>query len=45
MPITYADTDRLEKAVGFKPYTSIEEGIGNFVSWYNGEWQEYLNKK
>ena len=45
VPITYADTDRLEKAVGFKPYTSIEEGIGNFVSWYNGEWQEYLNKK
>ncbi len=45
VPITYADTDRLEKAVGFKPHTSIEEGIDNFVQWYNGEWQEYLNKE
>ncbi len=31
---TYADTDALEKAVGFRPDTSIEEGVGKFVDWY-----------
>lgn len=31
---TFANTEDLEKAVGFKPSTSIEEGISRFVSWY-----------
>jgi len=31
---TYADIDALEEAVGFRPTTSIEEGIGKFVDWY-----------
>jgi len=31
---TYADIDRLEAAVGYKPATSIEEGIERFVGWY-----------
>lgn len=31
---TYADIDDLFDAVGFKPATSIETGIGRFVSWY-----------
>ncbi len=34
VPETYADIEALEKAVGFRPSTSIEEGIGNFVDWY-----------
>lgn len=34
VPETYADIDTLTQAVGFKPSTSIEEGIGNFVEWY-----------
>ena len=34
VPITYASTDRLEKAVGFKPVTSIEEGLEKFANWY-----------
>ena len=34
VPATYADVDDLEQAVGFKPRTSIEEGIGRFVDWY-----------
>lgn len=34
VPETYANIDALEKAVGFKPATSIEEGIGKFVDWY-----------
>src|SRR5699024_523707 len=31
---TYADTARLEAAVGYKPQTSIEHGIQQFVNWY-----------
>lgn len=34
VPETYADIDALEKAVGFRPITTIEEGIGKFVDWY-----------
>ncbi len=31
---TYADVDDIVKDTGFKPSTSIEEGIGKFVRWY-----------
>lgn len=31
---TYADTARLEAAVGYKPQTEIEHGIQQFVNWY-----------
>lgn len=31
---TYADVSNLEKAIGFKPGTSIEEGLKQFVGWY-----------
>lgn len=31
---TYADTDRLETAVGYKPQMDIETGMKNFVEWY-----------
>lgn len=31
---TYADTARLEAAVGYKPQTEIEQGIQKFVDWY-----------
>ncbi|MEZ0327133.1 MAG: NAD-dependent epimerase [Fimbriimonas sp.] len=34
VPATYADTSALEAATGFKPSTSLEEGIGKFVAWY-----------
>jgi len=34
VPITYADIDDLEKAVGYRPETSIEVGIERFVMWY-----------
>ncbi|MEQ8363087.1 MAG: NAD-dependent epimerase [Cyclobacteriaceae bacterium] len=34
VPETYADIDALEKEVGFRPSTSIEDGIGKFVDWY-----------
>ncbi|MDH5570224.1 MAG: NAD-dependent epimerase [Gammaproteobacteria bacterium] len=31
---TYADIDALIDAVGFKPSTTLSEGIKNFVEWY-----------
>lgn len=34
VPATYASTDKLQEAVGFKPATSIEEGLQKFADWY-----------
>lgn len=34
VPATYADVDDLMQDVGFKPSTSIKEGIQKFVDWY-----------
>lgn len=34
VPITYASTELLEQAIGFKPKTSIEEGLQKFAEWY-----------
>lgn len=31
---TYADIEELQRYIGFKPVTSIEEGIKYFVDWY-----------
>ncbi|SFR49143.1 NAD-dependent epimerase [Thiomicrospira sp. ALE5] len=36
VPITYADVDDLIADTGFKPATSIEDGIAKFVEWYKG---------
>lgn len=34
VPATYADVDDLMRDVGFKPSTSIEDGIRRFIAWY-----------
>ena len=34
VPATFADIDALESAVGFRPSTTIEDGIAKFVAWY-----------
>jgi UDP-glucuronate 4-epimerase len=34
VPATYADIEALEAAVGYRPSTSIDEGVGKFVDWY-----------
>ncbi|MCJ7992215.1 SDR family NAD(P)-dependent oxidoreductase [Priestia megaterium] len=41
VPATYASTDLLQNAVGFKPETSIEEGLQKFSNWY----VDYYNMK
>ncbi|MGO2055302.1 MAG: NAD-dependent epimerase [Halomonadaceae bacterium] len=34
VPDTYADSSELESAVGYKPATSVKEGVAKFVAWY-----------
>ena len=34
VPVTYADTSALEADFGFKPSTSLREGIRKFAEWY-----------
>lgn len=34
VPITYADTSALERDFGFKPSTSLREGLRAFAQWY-----------
>ena len=36
VPATYANTEALETAVGFRPATPVEVGIHRFVDWYKG---------
>jgi len=38
VPETFADVDDLMRDVGFKPDTSIEDGIRQFVAWYRGQY-------
>ena len=34
VPITYADTSALEKDFGYKPSTSLRDGLRKFAGWY-----------
>jgi UDP-glucuronate 4-epimerase len=34
VPATWADVDDLYKNLGYKPNTSVQDGIMNFVKWY-----------
>ena len=34
VPVTYADTSALEADFGFKPSTSLREGLRSFAEWY-----------
>lgn len=39
VPATYADIDDLTKDIGFKPTTSIHDGLSQFVKWYTSYYQ------
>ncbi|MGP6146551.1 SDR family NAD(P)-dependent oxidoreductase [Jeotgalibaca sp. A122] len=41
VPATYASTDKLKEAIGFKPETTIQDGLQKFTDWYVA----YYNKK
>ncbi len=34
VPVTFADTSALERDFGFKPHTSLREGLRRFAEWY-----------
>lgn len=34
VPVTYADTSALERDFGFKPSTSLRDGLRKFIEWY-----------
>lgn len=34
---TYADTSRLEQECGYKPTTSLHDGIGKFIEWFKSD--------
>ncbi len=36
VPVTYADTTALERDFGFKPATTLREGLRRFAEWYKG---------
>ena len=40
VPVTFADTTMLERDFGFKPSTSLREGLRKFAEWYR---EFYLN--
>ena len=34
VPVTYADTSALERDYGYKPSTSLRDGLRAFAEWY-----------
>lgn len=42
VPVTFADTEPLERDFGFKPHTSLREGLRKFAEWYK---EFYMEKK
>ena len=40
VPDTYADVQELVDDVGYKPTTSVEDGISRFVAWYKDFYRE-----
>jgi UDP-glucuronate 4-epimerase len=34
VPATYADVEDLEREIGFRPTTTIEDGVARFAKWY-----------
>lgn len=40
VPVTYADTSELERDFGFKPSTSLRDGLRAFALWYKGYMKE-----
>jgi UDP-glucuronate 4-epimerase len=39
VPDTYADVSELERDVGYRPATSVEDGVQRFVDWYRDYYQ------
>ena len=42
VPVTYADTEALERDYGYKPGTSLRNGLRKFAEWYSGFYGEQI---
>ena len=42
VPVTYADTTALEEDFGFKPHTTLREGLRRFAEWYKEFYRETI---
>ena len=42
VPVTYADTDDLERDFGFRPSTSLRDGLRKFAKWYKEFYRIHL---
>ncbi len=42
--ITYADTSKAQKLLGYNPKTSIEKGMRNFIEWYSKGRQKEISR-
>ena len=40
VPVTFADTEPLERDFGFKPHTPLSEGLRKFAEWYKEFYME-----
>ncbi|MBR3865295.1 MAG: protein CapI, partial [Clostridia bacterium] len=40
VPVTFADVSDLERDFGFKPQTSLREGLRRFAQWYHEFYQK-----
>ena len=40
VPVTFADTEPLERDLGFKPHTPLREGLRKFAEWYKEFYME-----
>ena len=40
VPATFADVGELQRAVGYKPQTPIEVGVGRFAEWYRSYYRK-----
>ncbi|MDR2919394.1 MAG: GDP-mannose 4,6-dehydratase [Tannerella sp.] len=34
VPVTYADTGKLKQKINYKPQTSVEDGVSEFIKWF-----------
>lgn len=44
VPVTYADSEALERDYGFKPSTDIRTGLRKFAEWYKSYYIDKLDK-
>ena len=40
VPVTYADTEALERDFGYRPETDLRTGLRKFAEWYKGYYEE-----